>query len=386
MPTPTAAPHEDSPQNPALPEPPRPWKEVVLRQVMLVLVLTLVISTALVIVFHQDWRPTLIYTFFITAACSGFSQGLRHALAWLRWRAARAAGRSAPHPTRWPGWPIMIASLLIGTFFGYSLGVELANLVTGFQERGLLNSSLRRIMTVMVISLIPGFAMTFFFIGRSRIAQAEARAESLRRQAAETQLRLLESQLEPHMLFNTLANLRVLVGMDPARAQAMLDHLIDFLRATLSGSRVDRHPLRAEFERLADYLALMQVRMGSRLRFEFDLPPALAELPVPPLLLQPLVENAIKHGLEAHIGGGLLHIAATLDEAALILTVADNGRGLDPAATPSPGGGFGTTQVRERLTVSYGPQARLTLSPGADGGTLASIHIPREALMPSAAR
>ena len=185
------------------------------------------------------------------------------------------------------------------------------------------------------------------------------------------------------MLFNTLANLRVLIALDPPRAQAMLDRLIAFLRATLEASRSGAHPLSAEFARLADYLALMQVRMGARLEVGLDLPPALAALPVPPLLLQPLVENAIKHGLEPKVEGGRLEVSARREGGRLLLAVRDSGVGLG-AAPREDGTRFGLAQVRERLATLYGPAARLTLEPAADGegGTLATIELPLDAAPP----
>ena len=155
---------------------------------------------------------------------------------------------------------------------------------------------MRQGLTILFVSLVPGIVVTLYFFSRSQVEAAHALALSAQRAAAENQLRLLQSQLEPHMLFNTLANLRVLIGMDPARAQQMLDQLIAFLRATLTASRLENHPLRDEFERLKDYLALMQIRMGSRLRPQLDLPAELADLPVAPLLLQPLVETPSSMG------------------------------------------------------------------------------------------
>ncbi|MCM2355983.1 MAG: histidine kinase, partial [Arenimonas sp.] len=195
--------------------------------------------------------------------------------------------------------------------------------------------------------------------------------------AAENQLKLLESQLEPHMLFNTLANLRVLIALDPPRAQAMLDRLIAFLRATLNASRVGTHTLAAEFERLDDYLALMAVRMGPRLQVAFDLPQDLRALPVPPLLLQPLVENSIQHGLEPQVEGGRIEVGARREGSRLVLTVRDSGVGLS-AAPPSHGTHFGTQQVRDRLAALYGDGAAFTLAPAPEGGTLARITIPLE--------
>ena len=215
---------------------------------------------------------------------------------------------------------------------------------------------------------------------RERLNHARAEAEAARRQAAESQLRLLQSQLEPHMLFNTLANLRVLIGTDPPQAQAMLDRLIAFLRATLSASRTGAHPLATEFERLADYLALMGTRMGPRLQSTLDLPDTLRQLPVPPLLLQPLVENAVKHGLEPHVKGGRVEVRARVDGQTLVLTVRDTGAGLRDG-TPPEGTGFGLVQVRERLHTLHGAAASLVLAPAhdAEGGTLATIRLPLSA-------
>ncbi|MET0519625.1 MAG: histidine kinase [Burkholderiaceae bacterium] len=350
------------------------------RQALMVLLIALTIGGALVLVFHQAWKPTLIYCFSITLCCAGFIQGLRLGTARLL---HRLRGGCPPGEEQWPGWPLMLLSLLLGTGLGYTLGVELGNWITGFRETGPFNSDLRHGLTIMAISLVPGLGLTLFFVGRGRLAAAEARAQLAQRQAAEHQLRLLEAQLEPHMLFNTLANLRVLIGMDPARAQAMLDQLIGFLRATLAASRSGSHSLREEFARLADYLALMQVRMGSRLRPVFELPAELAERGIPPLLLQPLVENAIKHGLEPHIDGGELRISARREQGSLLLQVRDSGVGLQAAeASPTDGGGshFGLHQVRERLATRYGEGASLAIEavPAPGTGTLVSLRIPLE--------
>src|SRR5262249_30447756 len=146
-----------------------------------------------------------------------------------------------------PGWPLMMVSLVLGTYLGYIVGAHAGNAITGKQELGLHSShGSRNALAILFVSLIPGFGVTYFYVSRGRLAAAELRAQTAQRQAAETQLRLLESQLEPHMLFNTLANLRVLIGMDPPRAQVMLDQMIAFLRATLSASRSGSHPLREE--------------------------------------------------------------------------------------------------------------------------------------------
>jgi LytS/YehU family sensor histidine kinase len=257
----------------------------------------------------------------------------------------------------------------------------------------LLTRDPREAAVTLLSVVVPAVAITYFFHSRSLIADREAAARSAQRQAAESRLRLLEAQLEPHMFFNTLANLHVLIGLDPPRAQAMLDQLISFLRATLSSSQAVVHPLGAEFARTRDYLALMQVRMEDRLRVRFDLPPPLADIPVPPLLLQPLVENSIKHGLEPSVTGGCIEVTAAREGASLVLTVRDTGVGLVKGETDDPrndgaghgarrsgstGTNFGLRQVRERLATHYGGAASLGLSPAGDseGGAVAVIRLP----------
>jgi len=346
------------------------------QQLLVIALMTALVSLGLVLIFNQRPVPTLIYTGSITVFCSLFVQSTK--LLMTRLVNRRLSPEERASKGDWPGWPLMLLSLLLGTVVGYSCGIVVGNWITGFTASGLHNSSLRHAMTVMLISLIPGLGLTFYFLARGRLAAAEALAQTAQRQAAEHQLRLLESQLEPHMLFNTLANLRVLITLDPARAQTMLDQLIAFLRATLSASRVGiggSHSLREEFARLQDYLALMQVRMGARLRPVFDLPDELATLPIPPLLLQPLVENAIKHGLEPSIEGGELKVSARMVGKRLVLEVRDSGVGLS-SKPDSQGTHFGLHQVHERLATRYGASASLSLEAASGSGTLATIALP----------
>jgi hypothetical protein len=322
---------------------------------------------------------TLVYSTCITLGCWAFVDGGR--LLVSPW-ANRRLPADTPGRNEWPGWAWMAVVLVVGTLFGAGSGALLGDLLLGADHAVNYFGRPREIAAVVVFSLIPGVITTMFFVHRGRLAAAEAAAQQASRQAAENQLRLLESQLEPHMLFNTLANLRVLIGLDPPRAQAMLDQLIAFLRATLNASRVGRHALSAEFSRLADYLALMQVRMGPRLQTRLELPDALASAAVPPLLLQPLVENAIKHGLEPKVDGGRIEICAQRLGDELVLTVRDTGAGL--AAPAGDGTRFGLQQVRDRLATLYGDAGTLTLAPagGTEGGALATVRFPFEATTP----
>jgi len=215
------------------------------------------------------------------------------------------------------------------------------------------------------------------------------KAEALASQVTQSQLMLLQSQLEPHMLFNTLAHLRALIGQDTARAHAMLDHLNDYLRTMLRASRQPLHPLGEELSRLHDYLSLMAIRMGPRLVFELDLPDSLAATPVPSFILQPLVENAIRHGLEPVVDGGRIEVQARAENKQLLLTVRDNGLGISelalaeadralPPATGRPAASWGLAHVRQRLHTLYGQGAGMHISPGPSGGTCVVLALPLE--------
>jgi signal transduction histidine kinase len=312
----------------------------------------------------------------VYSLCIGLTiQGLIGAGRVLLRRWTRRPGDAG---SEWPGWGLMTPWIVVSAVLGYGIGSLLATAITGVGYANPLSlDNARMLRVILPITLVISAGTTYYFYTRGRLAAIEAQAQAAQRAAAENQLKLLESQLEPHMLFNTLANLRVLIATDPERAQIMLDHLIAFLRATLSASRSGRHTLAAEFERLADYLALMGVRMGPRLQSRLELPVALRDLPVPPLLLQPLVENSIKHGLEPKLEGGLIEVDARRDGDALVIVVRDTGIGL-PDSLPPVETGFGLLQVRERLATLYGSAASLNLTPATDagGGTIATLRLP----------
>lgn len=275
-------------------------------------------------------------------------------------------------PMGWRRWVLLLAGITVG----YVIGAAIGDAYCGCSKWEQLSHSPRLFMAYffMAVAISTGISYFFYSVGhRQTLEQLVATAQ---RDAAENQLKLLSSQLEPHMLFNTLANLRVLIGSDPQRAQSMLDHLVSYMRTTLTASRNMLHPLADEFARINDYLALMKIRMGERLQTEVDFPASLGDSAVPTLLLQPLVENAIKHGLEPNVEGGRLVVAARLDDKDLVLSVRDTGIGL--SAVANDGTHFGVSQVRERLATLYGPSATLVLSTpdDGDGGTLATVRIP----------
>ncbi len=286
-------------------------------------------------------------------------------------------GRHLLPSSRETGWPQGAAGLmlpLVGIVTGYVAGTLVGDAVWGNASWS--EQARPRLVGSVLVTLLAGVIANFYFYSVNRGRYFQRRMSEAQAHATEARLKLLESQLEPHMLFNTLANLRVLIGMDPPRAQAMLDRLIAFLRSTLDASRTATLPLASEFDRLSDYLALMAVRMGPRLQVALDLPDELRQLPMPPLLLQPLVENAIKHGLEPKVAGGRIEVTARRDGNRLRLSVRDTGVGLGAAS--ADGSRFGLQQVRDRLAALHGEAANLTLQPApdADGGTIAEVILP----------
>lgn len=315
---------------------------------------------------HKPYAPALTYSLAIGLSSWAFIDFGRHLFA------SSAA-------TGWPPGSAGVLLMVVGNMLGFLLGTLLAGQVClyfGWLTEQAVDPA-TQLRNTLLVSLIAGLIGSYWFYSRSRGDYLERGMREAQRHATEARLKLLEAQLEPHMLFNTLANLRALIAVDPQRAQQMLDHMIGYLRATLDASRATTHGLQAEFDRLGDYLELMAVRMGPRLSYTLSLPPELAAQRVPTLLLQPLVENSIQHGLEPKVEGGRVTVTARSEHGHLVLEVVDTGVGGD---APAQGGrGFGLTQIRERLATLHGTLAHLELAPHGDGGMRAVVRLPLQA-------
>ncbi|MBV8659084.1 MAG: histidine kinase, partial [Burkholderiales bacterium] len=264
-------------------------------------------------------------------------------------------------------------------YLGYLISFILLGEPNGFH---LLFSGSIAAQTI-IISLVMSMLLNLFFYANARqariameMAAQQQRALDAEHRALEAQLRMLQAQIEPHFLYNTLANAVGLIDPAPTRARQLLEHLIDYLRASLVSSREETTYLGREIETIRAYLDLMQVRMGERLRYRIDLPAALRGQPLPPMLLQPLVENAITHGLEPKIEGGEITLTVETATDGLLITIADTGVGLNPNAVPRPGGGIGLTNLRERLAVLYGGSASISLLENAPCGVKVVLKLP----------
>jgi len=206
--------------------------------------------------------------------------------------------------------------------------------------------------------------------------QAASQQTATEKELTVAKLSLLHAQVEPHFLYNTLASAQLLTRSDPARADEMLGNLIVYLRNSMPRTEGEMSTLGAELERARAYLEIMKIRMGERLSVQVQVSEALKPVGVPPMMLQTLVENAIKHGLEPVTGGGTIWIIARETDGKVSLTVADNGRGF---GGDSSGTGVGLKNIRERLKLAYGDGASFTIGPNFPNGVAASIIVPVQA-------
>jgi signal transduction histidine kinase len=229
--------------------------------------------------------------------------------------------------------------------------------------------------TSLVISMI--LAIILFWREREARAQAQyeherLRAERVEREAILANLRALQAQIEPHFLFNTLANATSLVDSDAPKAKRMLESFIRFLRASLAATRAESTTLGAESELIAAYLDVLQVRMGARLRYTVDVAPELRGWSLAPMLLQPVVENAIRHGLEPKVEGGEIVVRARRGGGSVVIEIRDTGVGFAPTTR----GGVGLANLRDRLRGLHGDRASLAIGDNPGGGTVVTIRLP----------
>jgi signal transduction histidine kinase len=231
-------------------------------------------------------------------------------------------------------------------------------------------------------AVVAGLAYLFFML-QSQGAEAAAQAHErelqrirLDRQMSDARLQVLHAQIEPHFLFNTLANVQRLYHTEPERGRKMLSNFLAYLRAALPQMRNNETTLRQELELARAYLEVLRVRMGARLKVSFDVPSEYASLPFPPLALSTLTENAIKHGLNPLPEGGAIEISARVENRRLRVGVADTGAGF----RSNSGTGAGLANLRARLAALYGEAGALELEANTPRGIRATIVVPIEPL------
>jgi LytS/YehU family sensor histidine kinase len=291
----------------------------------------------------------------------------------------------------YPAWPIWLLRLLIGIGVAHAL----ANLflhrfgLVGKCVVALLSAFLVAFLTDYALSrtnfaytaqigdmkdvLMPAAFFSYLLISSILTEESNRQAKS-ERQMIDLKLNALQAQIEPHFLYNTLANVQQLVRSTPQVADQMLQHLITYLKAAIPDVRNGRGLLGQEVDRAESYLQIMQIRMGERLQFTINIDDDLRQITIPPLGLLTLVENAVQHGIDRLPEGGMVTISGTKDDKKLILKVIDNGVGFGDEI----GSGMGLTNLRERLVTLYGKHAKLDLAHASPRGVAASLELPLE--------
>ncbi|WHR54118.1 histidine kinase [Vibrio furnissii] len=243
--------------------------------------------------------------------------------------------------------------------------------------------TLAALKPVMMLGLMFTALCFFYFYAHEQKLVAENALEVAKRRQSEqekalllSQLKQLQSQIEPHFLFNTLANVNALIASEPHKAQRMLEKLTDLLRSSMR-HREGVSTLKDELELVDAYLGIQSIRLGNRLRYSLPTDPQWHALCLPPMLLQPLVENAIEHGIEPKAEGGEVNVTIERLQDAIVLTVSDNGAGLGEIPK---GNGIALENVRQRLHGLFGRDAKFTLTQNAKGGVTAAIRIAEHAM------
>lgn len=275
----------------------------------------------------------------------------------------------------------IVIIVIIGVAGGTLLGLQIGHLLLQRIFSITLKYPAKDLLQTILLSVTFGGVVSYFFFSKAKlrankeeIQQERIMRLSKEKEALEANLRLLQAQIEPHFLFNTLSNILSLIDTDSAKGKSMLMDLIHYLRTSLSRTRHDLITLGQEVELIRAYLNILKIRMGERLNFKIEIPEALRDYPFPPMLIQPLVENAVKHGLEPKIDGGEIRMIAREEDGFIRIEVRDAGVGF----TSDFEGGVGMANVRERLQLLYGKKGRLVITENQPAGVRAVIEVPKE--------
>jgi len=329
------------------------------------LLLTIIFNTVIAFLIYTISSNNIFVGNFIASQIIGLSIfSAFHLVYYLRFRLQH-------HCNMTLFWSVL--ALIIGAVMGVSIEFFLsANRLGNYPEN---------IIPNLFIGIIFGTIVINYFISRIKVSNAELELQKNRitlldseKRMLESNLRCLQSQIEPHFLFNTLSNIIGLIDKNPTRGKAMLQSLTHYLRATLEYSRMDSATLEDELKMIEAYLTIYKERMGHRLQYKINVPDTMRSISFSPMLLQPLVENAIKHGLESQVKGGFVNITGLYNKDTIKLIVEDSGIGLNDEV----GKGVGLANVQQRLNALYGEQACLFLEENKPTGLRVIIEIPYE--------
>lgn len=330
--------------------------------------------------FHACWRTVLLIAA-VNSAVAGLTSIEDTRPFWHPFVSAQCLGFSVayfvnllrPWEQRRP-----LLKLMLAVSLGALLGTLLIIVVKQYGWDYVL-SNLEKFVSTAASGFFLGLFVSLFFYNQWREAwaqaalhKAEAEQSLLKQQATEAQLKLMQAQVEPHFLFNTLSGVQFLIESDPPAASRMLEHLVQYLRAAIPQLRKQGTTLGQEMKLAQSYLSILQMRMGKRFDFTIACDSTLEAHPFPPMMLLSLVENAVKHGVEPRAEGGRVEVSAQAQGDKLVVAVSDNGRGLPEEV----GDGVGLTNIRDRLRALFGDAARIDLEQRPPHGVEARISVP----------
>ena len=287
--------------------------------------------------------------------------------------------RWQPLQQAWQRWTLLS--------LGFALAIFLSTILQEYLWQAEVAPHAAWLLPVILLGFLLAFVLpetiTSEVYRRTQIAlQEEERKHRLQRQLLEAKLAALQDQIEPHFLYNTLANVRALIRQDADASELMLNHLIAYLRAAMPDLRAPTTSLGQELERAEAYLQIMKIRLGERLQFEIVADAAARACLIPPLSVMTLVENAIEHAIEPQVQGGILRLKAMIDDSSLQIEVQDNGQGLQAEL----GDGVGLLNLQERLAAMYGEAAQLQFASEPNQGLTVTVSIPVETVASSASK
>lgn len=335
-----------------------------LRNVFYISLCSVVIAALFLMVSSKTITLKIFFEYFLIAECIGLSIGIPSDIAFNYFQPAKAATQMT----------LLTVCVIAGALFGSYIASHLTHYK--FAEfKGQIPPQM------ITIAVILGFIVSFgFVIYESYISlKLSAKDEKLKRLSLEkeklnTDLKLLQAQVEPHFLFNTLSNILSLIDSDKNKGKQMLENLTHYLRISLIQSRKPVNRLSDEIDLIKTYLDIFAIRMGNRLSYHINIPEDILEVQFPPMMIQPLVENAIKHGLEPKIDGGRIMLNAFIQHKVLTLEVTDTGMGIQEKSAS----GVGTGNIKKRLSALYGNNASLSFEDITPMGLKAIVEIPYE--------
>lgn len=336
----------------------------VVKDILFISLCSTIIAVVFMMVTSAEVTLKTYFEYFLIAQCIGLSIGLPCTFAFHFLQPAKPLSQLI----------LVTLCVLFGSLLGSFLASRLVNHKFASFE-GQIHPQM------ILVAIILGFIISFGFVIYEKYItfKLSANEEKLKRISLEKEklnadLKLLQAQVEPHFLFNTLSNILSLLDHDAVTGKKMLENLTQYLRTSLTQSRKPVNRLADEIDMIRTYLDIYKIRMGKRLSYEMDIPENTLDIEIPPMILQPLVENAIKHGLEPKIEGGKISIKACCKEDILMLEITDTGMGIKEKSDT----GVGTGNVQKRLSSLYGDRASLNFEDMSPAGLKAIVEIPCE--------